>query len=248
VRLGEEHVVCRAAGMDLPAAGGDGRPEPHRAPAVGGADEDPVAVGDDPDGSRAAPVPSGRRVETCTSWGAVTARAVSVVRVFMSAPVAPRQTARTRPRAGSLRARDAQGGARPGPSCQSSRSRMASDTRGCHRWSPAHAERSSRIWSSPRSWNVLGRHSGQHPTAPAPAMAHAVCGEQEGPALIGGDGRGPFAVPASSAVPPRSAVRDRSAVPPRSAGPPSGLEDGRWDRRRATASCGCAPWCRPRPT
>ena len=137
---------------------------------------------------------------------------------------AGRPTTRTRPRARSLRARDAQGGARPGPSCQSSRSRMASDTGGCHRWLPAHAEGSSCIWPSPRSWNVLGRHSGQRPTVPAVVMAHAVCGEQEGPALIGGDGRGPFAVPG---------LRPRR----RSVGTDDGLQPG----------CGCASWCRPRP-
>ena len=50
VHLGETHVVCRAPGMDLPAAGGRGGAEPVRAAAVGGADEDPLAISDDPDG------------------------------------------------------------------------------------------------------------------------------------------------------------------------------------------------------
>src|SRR6476660_1939085 len=50
VHLGETHVVCRAPGLDLPGAGGRGGAEPVGAAAVGGADEDPIAVSHDPDG------------------------------------------------------------------------------------------------------------------------------------------------------------------------------------------------------
>src|SRR6478672_6126667 len=51
-RLGEGHVVCRAAGDHLSLTGGGRAAEPGRRPSVGGADEDARGVADDPDRPR----------------------------------------------------------------------------------------------------------------------------------------------------------------------------------------------------
>src|SRR4051794_32978668 len=50
--LGEGHLGRPATGDDLSGAGSEGAAEPRRHPSVGGTDEHPVTVADDPDGYR----------------------------------------------------------------------------------------------------------------------------------------------------------------------------------------------------